>query len=56
MGYQAVSDEALREALDDSLVQSAQLPPVFKDGDPRKGPLFLIIEDLERKEGGANSL
>ena len=45
LGYRPVSDTELAECLQDPVnVPLGKIGPVFKDGDPRKGPLFGIIE------------
>jgi len=49
LGLQPVTEEEMQEAMDPRQILAASVGTmVFKDGDPRKGPLFSIIEAVER--------
>lgn len=58
LGLQRISDEVFESSLVEESPSLAEIGPVFKDGDPRKGELFSIIEGVlkyetkERQEGG----
>ena len=52
LGRQAIALEDFQAALDDRQKTLADLPgeDLFKDGDPRKGPLFAIVHAVLEKE------
>ena len=54
LGYQCVSNETLQASLVDEAQALGEIGPIFKECDPRKGPLFAIIEavlEYNKKEG-----
>ncbi|HWY29716.1 MAG TPA: hypothetical protein VNX46_03115, partial [Candidatus Acidoferrum sp.] len=50
LGLQDVSDEAYQKALSERSPTIEDIGPIFKDGDPRKGPLFEIVHGVEKYE------
>jgi len=53
LGLQPVTEEEMQEAMDPRQILAASVGTmVFKDGDPRKGPLFTIIEGVVKYESG----
>jgi len=54
MGKQPVTAEVLQAALKpDNEKKMDEFGQVFRDGDPRRGPLFTIIEGVEKYEDDA---
>jgi hypothetical protein len=53
LGLQRVSDDILKNSLSKKQSTLADIGPIFEDADPRKGPLFGIIEAVEKFEDAA---